>query len=105
MCSSDLPGGPGGGGPGEGGREGKAPGGGPADRLRPPQTLLVLQVLYEEVAAADPNVPLPPREKVEAVGWTGTLDSPEAAALLGELETAYKAAGLTFPEKVKPGAN
>lgn len=90
---------------GEGGREGKAPGGGgPADRLRPPQTLLVLQVLYEEVAAAKPDAPLPSRERVEAIGWTGTLDSPEAAALLQELEAAYTAAGMKFPERVKPGA-
>jgi hypothetical protein len=58
--------------------------------------VLVLRILVEEIAVKDPSIPLPDPRRVEAAGRAG-LASPEARALLAELEAASTQAGLAFP--------
>jgi hypothetical protein len=96
-------GGPGGGGPAD------HSSGGPAgtkdaigvDRLHLPRSLLVLQVLAEEVHSADPTVPLPDAAVIDRIGRAGTLDSVEARALLATLEAASAAAKIDFPASLR----
>ncbi len=94
--------------PPTGGPQGPAPAGGPCaptappSRPRTPTSLLVLQILAEEVQAVDAGIPLPDAERVRAVGAAGSLDTPEARALLLELEAAWAAAGLVFPAELRP---
>lgn len=76
-------------------------GGGRAKRSQPPRSLLLLRFLREEVAAADPTIPLPSRNEVERIGRTATLESPEARALLKSLESASGKAEIDFPRSLR----
>ncbi len=107
-------GGPGGGGPG-GGPGG--PGGGDGQRkaggkgvlastpsLNAPEAWSVFRILAEEISFADPTVPLPDATRMSEVGHGGSLDTPEARAILAELEAASAKAGVPFPEALKARA-
>jgi hypothetical protein len=72
----------------------------PEERARARPTILVLRILVEEIAAADPTLTLPDPQRVEAAGRAG-LDSPEARVLLGELEDLSSRAGLAFPKGLR----
>ncbi|MES2640025.1 MAG: hypothetical protein V4850_11100 [Myxococcota bacterium] len=100
------PGGPGGGAPGGPGGEAKgAPGGGggkkTGDRMQPPVSLLVLRILHAEVASVDPTIPLPSEEEMNRIGYTNTLESEEAVALLRALEEAAAKANVGFPATLR----
>jgi hypothetical protein len=116
----DGPGGPGGpragaggpGGPGGGPNGGRPPmaGGALPAGARPleeqglevhPDAYYVLLVLREEVVAADPAVPCPTVADLKRVGLAGSLDSPEARALLDQLAHASDAAHVDFPGELR----
>lgn len=101
------PGGPGGpgmqGGPGAG-----RPGAAPGDPLTPrPDAYYVLMALREEVLSVDPAADLPDEQTFTRIGMFGSLRTPEAVLLLGQLQAASTKAGLAFPtalfEGPKPG--
>ena len=107
------PNGPGGGpnGPGgpNGGRPPMAGGALPAGAQRleergvevHPDAYYVLLVLREEIVAADPAVPCPSVADLKRVGLAGSLDAPEARALLDQLAQASDAAHVDFPAELR----
>jgi hypothetical protein len=80
--------------------DGAAPTGVRPEKGTYPDTYWVLVVLAEEVAAADPSVPLPDQARIEAVGFGGDLGTPEARALLKDLEVASTKAHVPFPRSL-----
>jgi hypothetical protein len=64
----------------------------------------VFAILREEIRSVDPNALVPDQERLVEVGRKGSLDSPEALAILAELEAAATKAGLPFPASLKPAA-
>ncbi|MDP2312061.1 MAG: hypothetical protein Q8P41_04090, partial [Pseudomonadota bacterium] len=92
------------GGPGGGAAAGPggAAAGGQAGQQKPGQladqsVLNIFLILYEEVATADPTVPLPAEEELRRIGLAGSLESAEARALLATLEAASNQARIGFP--------
>lgn len=65
----------------------------------------MLAILNEEIRSADPSATLPDHDRLVRIGRAGTLDSPEARALLAELEIAATKAGLAFPPSLKAVSN
>ena len=63
----------------------------------PPESYFVLLVLRDEVLSVDPTIAVPNKEELRDVGWKGSLDTPEARALLVRLEEASARAGVAFP--------
>jgi hypothetical protein len=66
-----------------------------------PDAYYVLLALREEVVAADPAVPCPTVAELKRVGLAGSLDSPEARALLDQLAHASDAAHVDFPGELR----
>ena len=65
-----------------------------------PDAYYVLLVLREEIVAADPAVPCPTVADLKRVGLAGSLDTPEARALLDQLAHASDAAHVDFPAEL-----
>ena len=66
-----------------------------------PDAYYVLLVLREEIVAADPAVPCPSVADLKRVGLAGSLDAPEARALLDQLAQASDAAHVDFPAELR----
>lgn len=69
--------------------------------LRPPEPYTVLQLITDEIRAADPAAVLPSDERIETIGRRNSLRTPEALALLAELEKAADKAGAGFPASLR----
>jgi hypothetical protein len=87
-------GGPGKGGPGIGGKGHREP-------TLPPPSLLVLQILCEEILSVDPASTACVDTEVLRIGEGGSLQTPEARALLATLESASDAAKIGFPTALR----
>ena len=66
-----------------------------------PDAYYVLLVLRDEIVAADPAVPCPSVADLKRVGLAGSLDAPEARALLDQLAQASDAAHVDFPAELR----
>ncbi len=65
--------------------------------VNPPEAYYVLLVLRDEVRSVDPTIPVPDDITLRDVGWKGSLTSPDAKAVLAQLQTASAAAHVDFP--------
>jgi hypothetical protein len=63
----------------------------------------LLLFLSDEVHAADPDVPLPPRQELVAAAASGDPKSPPVRAALHALQRCYADAGLAFPPNLLSG--
>lgn len=66
-----------------------------------PDAYYVLLVLRDEIVAADPAVSCPSVADLKRVGLAGSLDAPEARALLDQLAQASDVAHVDFPAELR----
>jgi hypothetical protein len=64
----------------------------------------LLVFLADEVRAADPSVPVPPKAELVAAAGSGDPESPPVLAALRALKRCYAQAGLQFPPQLLPEA-
>lgn len=57
--------------------------------------------LGEEARHRDPDLPLPSPGELDRAAATGTLDAPEAEAILARYEQAWVSVGLSFPRRLQ----
>jgi hypothetical protein len=60
----------------------------------------ILRILVAEIAAANPTFIAPDEARIDDVGSEGSFNTPQARALLAELEAASVAAGIAFPRSL-----